>query len=67
MRYDIRRKKYVVKYPEGHMIGEPNQSQPQLIKNEPCHSQKLQQSISQPQASQPQAGSDIGSIGMRCT
>ncbi|KAM3714771.1 hypothetical protein ACJW31_01G359000 [Castanea mollissima] len=62
MQYDTRRKKYVAKYPEGHMIGGPNQSQPQLIKNEPYHSQKLQQSISQPQASQPQAGSDIGSI-----
>nr|POF20904.1 transcription factor gte1 [Quercus suber] len=62
MWYDTRRKKYVAKYPEGHKIGGPNQSQPQLIKNEPCHSQKLQQS-----SSQPQAGSDIGSIGTRCT
>ncbi|GMY13751.1 transcription factor gte1 [Fagus crenata] len=42
MHYGMRHRKYVGKYPGGLMIGRPNQSQPQLIYNQPCHSQQMQ-------------------------
>ena len=44
MHHGMRHRKYVAKYPEGLMIGRPNQSQPQLIYNQPCHSQQMQHS-----------------------
>ncbi|GMY13755.1 transcription factor gte1 [Fagus crenata] len=44
MHYGMRHRKYVAKYPGGLMIGRPNQSQPQSIYNQPCHSQQLQHS-----------------------